>query len=72
MIKLAPRHWRVVELVSQGMTNPEIARELRTTAPVIRNYLHECFDQTGLDNRVSLAVWYVTRPSEGAQHEHGA
>jgi DNA-binding CsgD family transcriptional regulator len=59
-----PREQRVIELVAQGLTNRDVARELGTTEYVIKNYLRTIYDKLGLWNRVELALWYEARRQE--------
>jgi len=60
------REQEIIELVAQGLTNRDIARELGTTEYVIKNHLRTIFDELGLWNRVELALWYETRKWEHA------
>jgi DNA-binding NarL/FixJ family response regulator len=56
---LSPKQWRIVELLSEGDTNSEIAAKVGNTVMVIKNYLRVIYDITGMDNRLELALWYV-------------
>lgn len=59
-----PRQWKIIKLVSKGMTNAEIGNKLKVTKYVIMNNLLVIFDITGMNNRLELALWYVRK--EGA------
>jgi len=56
-----PREQRIIELVAQGLTNGEVAREIRTTEYVVKNHLRAIYDKLGLWNRVELALWFEAR-----------
>lgn len=64
-VTLKANHARVVPLIAQGWKNAEIADELNTTEMVIKNYLRDIYDNTGMSNRLELALWYVSREIEG-------
>ena len=55
------RELRVIELVAQGLKNPEVARAIGITEHVVKNYLRVIYDKLGLWNRVELALWYEAR-----------
>lgn len=54
---LSPREKQVVEFVSQGCTNPEIADKLGIATETVKEYMEHIFKKTGLRNRVQVAVW---------------
>ncbi|MBV8049575.1 MAG: response regulator transcription factor [Acidobacteriaceae bacterium] len=60
-----PKEWQVIELVSQGLKNREIAQQIGTTEFVVKNYLCAIYDKLGLWNRVELALWYEARHFPG-------
>jgi DNA-binding NarL/FixJ family response regulator len=55
------RELRIIELVSQGLKNGEIAQAMGTTEFAVKNYLRAIYDKLGLWNRVELALWYEAR-----------
>ena len=55
------REQRVIELVSEGLKNREVAEAIGTTEHVVKNYLRVIYDKLGLWNRVELALWYESR-----------
>jgi DNA-binding NarL/FixJ family response regulator len=59
-----PKEERVIELVAEGLTNCEVAKELGTTEYVVKNHLRTIYDKLGLWNRVELALWYEARRQE--------
>ena len=52
---------KITRLVSEGQKNAAIAVTLFTTEHMVKNYLCEIYDKTGMSNRVELALWYVAR-----------
>ena len=61
----SPQQQRVIELVSAGLTNRDVAEKLGIDAHVVRNYLGTIYDKIGVSNRVELALWYEARVHEG-------
>ena len=51
---LSKREMDIVRGVAQGMTNREIAEQLRLSPHTIKNYLFRVFDKLGVSNRVEL------------------
>jgi DNA-binding CsgD family transcriptional regulator len=58
---LTERERDVVQLVTDGLKNAEIAKRIGTTEHVIKNYLRAIYDKFGLWNRVELALWSLSR-----------
>lgn len=58
---------KVVELLTQSMSNRQIAHALGLTEHTVKNYLFNIFDRVGVHSRTALAVRYVrenpTNPS---------
>ena len=57
---LTPRERDVLALVTQGKTNPEIARQLSVTEHTVKGHVANLLRKLGRDNRVQLAA-YGTR-----------
>ena len=55
---LTLRQFQVAGYVRDGLTSPEIAKILGITHMGIKECLRRCFDLSGCDNRVMLAVRY--------------
>jgi two-component system nitrate/nitrite response regulator NarL len=69
---LKQRDERIIDLVSQGLKNKEIAREIGTTEHVVKNYLREIYDKVGMWNRLELALWHVSRrPAKATEDYQG-
>jgi DNA-binding NarL/FixJ family response regulator len=63
---------RIIELVSQGLKNGDVARELGTSEHVVKNCLRAIYDELGLWNRVELALWYEARQNERVREARAA
>jgi DNA-binding NarL/FixJ family response regulator len=55
--ELTPRQKQVVELVSRGCGNREIAKELGLTYKTVKGYMEKILDKLGFSNRTEVAVW---------------
>ena len=51
--------WKVIGLVSKGLSNKEIATELFLTEGSVRNYLSSVLKKLDLRDRTQLAIWAV-------------
>ncbi|MBX6385370.1 MAG: AAA family ATPase [Microbispora sp.] len=54
--RLTPGERRVVELVADGLSNPQIAEELHYSRKTVEVYLTRVYAKTGLRSRVELAL----------------
>src|SRR5438128_10771174 len=65
---LTPREEQVIALVSEGLSNHDIARELRLSEHTVKKYVSRIFDKLGISTRVELVLYAVnhgdTRPAE--------
>lgn len=64
--ELTDREQQLVDLVSQGKLNKEIAHESRLAQGTVRDYLSRLFRKVGVKNRTELAVWAMKRRSPAA------
>jgi len=53
---LTGRERQIMNLVSEGLSNKEIARQLKLTDGTIKVHLHHVFEKLGISNRTSLAA----------------
>src|SRR6266550_370462 len=53
---LTARERQIMNLVSGGLSNKQIARQLKLTDGTIKVHLHHMFDKLGISNRTSLAA----------------
>lgn len=61
---LSNTDWKVIDKVSQGMSNKEIAQLLHFSEGTIRNYLSVILDKLQLRDRTQLAIWYLQTGQE--------
>ncbi len=59
---LTPREQAVVQLVADGMSNREIATQLKLSQHTVKNYLFRVFDKIGVSSRVELVLCALTSP----------
>ena len=57
---LTARQEQVVALVAEGLSNREIARELKLSEHTVKKYLFRIFDKLGISTRVELVLYAVT------------
>jgi DNA-binding NarL/FixJ family response regulator len=63
---LSPVERQVVDLASQGLSNPDIAKELFISRNTVKVYLSRAYAKLGVANRTELAL-LVTRHSRARQ-----
>jgi DNA-binding NarL/FixJ family response regulator len=63
---LSARETEVVQCVTEGLTNREIAQRLKLTEHTVKNYLFRIFDKLGVSSRVEV-VLYAFRNANPAQ-----
>jgi two-component system nitrate/nitrite response regulator NarL len=56
---LTKRENELVQLVAEGLTNRDIARQLNLTEHTVRNYLFRIFNKLGTSNRLELALYVI-------------
>jgi DNA-binding NarL/FixJ family response regulator len=57
---LTAREEQVVALVSDGLSNREVARELNLSEHTIKKYLFRIFDKLGISTRVELVLYAMS------------
>jgi len=58
---LSDREKQVVELISQGFKNKEIAERMFISEQTVKNHLHNIFDKLGVSDRLELALYAIHR-----------
>ena len=53
--KLTPSERAVVELVVQGLSNPEVAQQLRLSPHTVKHHLKSAVAKVGVNSRMRLA-----------------
>ncbi|MBE9126050.1 MULTISPECIES: helix-turn-helix domain-containing protein [unclassified Coleofasciculus] len=54
---LSDRELQIIELVSAGLTNQEIAQKLEISKRTVDNHISNILQKTSTDNRVALVRW---------------
>jgi DNA-binding CsgD family transcriptional regulator len=65
--RLTARELEVAELVTQGLSNPEIARRLVVSDRTVQTHVGNILAKQGLRNRQEIAVWFI-RTNLDARH----
>lgn len=60
-INFTPREQSVLDLVSQGLMNKEIARRLKTGVRNVEKYVSRLFSKTGTNSRTELVRFALER-----------
>jgi DNA-binding NarL/FixJ family response regulator len=68
---LAPREREVVELVAAGLTNSEIATELRMSESTVKTHLARAQEKLGLRDRVHVVIWAYENRLDSASRARG-
>lgn len=61
---LTPREEEVVQLLSEGLRNREIAARLNLSDNTIKNYIFRIFEKLGFSNRVEVVLYATNRAQE--------
>jgi DNA-binding NarL/FixJ family response regulator len=70
MTLLTPREQEVACLVAQGMSNQDIANQLKLREHTVRNYLFHIFEKLGLSSRVELTLYVLNQLATKTEREH--
>lgn len=62
--KLTEREKEVLELIVQGKSNPQIAKELVLSIHTVKAHLESIFKKLGVHNKVQAAVYTVVNLKE--------
>lgn len=57
---LTHREWQILELVDQGMSNKEIARNQGIELATAKNHVHNILNKLHVHKRINAATWYRT------------
>ncbi len=67
--QLSPRERSLLESLSRGLTNRELAREFDISANTVKFHLSNLFDKLSVKNRTqAIAFYYANRASRGDFH----
>lgn len=56
---LSERHFEILKLIGEGLSNKEIASKLFLSQGTVRNYVTELLDKLDLRDRTQLAIFYL-------------
>ncbi len=56
-LRLSEKEMMIISGVTQGMKNKDIAREVKTTEQVVKNYLRKIYDKLNVADRLELALY---------------
>jgi len=59
-VRMTKREKEVIELVSEGLTNKEIARQLRIAAYTVKSHVHNIMEKLALHTRLEIANYTFT------------
>ena len=59
MKAVSPREMQVMALISESMTNEEIAQKLFVSAKTVKTHVRNIFEKTGVRNRVEAVLLYI-------------
>ena len=66
-MNLTPQQTVIAELVTRGMSNLDIAKEMKLSEGTVKEYLHRMFRRIGVPNRTGLAVWVFEQHKKAAE-----
>jgi len=64
---ISARERQVVELVSQGFKNREIAQRMFISEQTVKNHLHNIFDKLGVSDRLELALYAIHKNLQSSE-----
>jgi len=53
------RELEIMQLISKGLSNREIAAQLYISEGTVKNYITSILDKTGLEHRTQIAIFYL-------------
>ena len=59
MKDISKREMEVMALISESMTNEEIAQKLFLSAKTVKTHIRNIFEKTGIRNRVEAVLLYI-------------
>ena len=69
---LSPRELEVLQLISSGLTNGEVAERLHVTVHAVKFHLAGIYRRLGVSNRTEAAVTYLRAQAERVEPLGGA
>jgi DNA-binding NarL/FixJ family response regulator len=69
---LSPRELEVLQLISRGLTNGEVAARLHVSVHAVKFHLAAIYRRLGVSNRTEAAVTYLRAEAERVEPLGGA
>jgi two-component system, NarL family, nitrate/nitrite response regulator NarL len=66
---LTDRERQIISLVSEGLSNKQIARRLKITNGTVKVHLHHICEKLQVSNRTALAVVYLSQGRDQPDNE---
>ena len=60
---------QIIRLISEGLSNKQIARRLKVTDGTIKLHLHSVFEKLRVDKGTALAAVYLSERLDESDHE---
>lgn len=64
---LTPREREVIDLVTLGMTNRQIAARMDANYYTVKKWLHAIYEKLGFNNHLEVALWRLSRGNNDAR-----
>jgi two-component system, NarL family, nitrate/nitrite response regulator NarL len=55
---LTARETQILELISEGLSNKEIAKQLTIEVPTVKTHVHSIFEKLQVHRRIQAAAWF--------------
>ncbi|MDR2980822.1 MAG: response regulator transcription factor [Puniceicoccales bacterium] len=59
--EFTPRETEILQAISEGLLNKEIAARLKISANTVRNHIAKIFQKIGIGTRAEAVAWYLNR-----------
>jgi len=66
---LTRREMAVVQCVAEGLTNREVAEQLKLSEHTVKNYMFRIFDKLGVSSRVELVLYVASQMRSNASSD---
>jgi len=60
---ITPREWEIIDLVSVGLSNKQVGRQLGLQEGTVKVHLHNIYTKLGVSNRTTLVCWRWRAPT---------
>jgi two-component system, NarL family, nitrate/nitrite response regulator NarL len=68
-MELTNRERQIIRLVSEGLSNKQIARRLKITDGTVKVHLHDICEKLQVSNRTAIAAVYFSRALDQPDHD---